>query len=59
MRKQSDKYREQLIDLMAHSESDINSDMRDKVRKIVLLCSGLNDKNFTFNNHKSIEKKVK
>jgi len=58
MRKQSDKYREQLIDLMAHSESDINSDMRDKVRKIVLLCSGLNDNNFTFNNHKAIEKKV-
>lgn len=53
-----DKYRAEVLDQMAMSESDTNANIRKYLMSIILACMGGDKKDFTFSKNKSIEKKV-
>ena len=57
-KKEHDKYRAEVLDEMAKSESDTDTNIKKYLMSIILACMSGYKKDFTFSKNKTIEKKV-
>ena len=58
IKKDYDKYRSEVLDEMAKSESDTDANIKKYLMSIILACMSGYKKDFTFSKNRSIEKKV-